>query len=218
MRNRNKKKSKRNQKKKVAKKVSQPSPVATSQLKGPTDAERQFKKATPESVDWFLEHGNFESDDEVESLSDNDDLTCSTSAMPEPRDMGDVCGGQSGKNNDLLAKMLDPNIGGKNRNLNGISGLVSQPRSENPRDRLKQKLRAMRRRRGKMADDDYVRDARGRKIPGARAYTQEDMAAGLGPRGGAANVDKSLTAQKRKEMLEKLRASMAEKQNHSLQY
>ena len=81
--------------------------------------------------------------------------------------------GGAGDQTALLAKMLNPDAGGRGCNRNGIAGLLANDdQSKDERERLRMRLKNMQRRRGKWADTDYARDARGRKIPGTLGCVQ----------------------------------------------
>lgn len=210
---------------------------SSSSATGPSDAERRYPKLTDEQVAQFLaddsafeaslaaagnENGDDggDGDDECKSGGNAHDDGNENDQMPEPRPLDDVFGGggggaaQSNGNaggSGLLSKLLDPDAGGVGNNRDGVSGLVAPPKaSGDARQRLRQKIRAMRQQRAPIGEQDVVRDKRGRKVPGQRILTQEAMQAGIRqPRN--TQVDATLTAQKRKELFEKMKADMAAK-------
>lgn len=213
--------------------------AAEPQLKGPTDAERQFPKLTDEQVDQFLaDDGTFNEtsgipgagdDDENRDASDrqedliaDDDLQ---GEMPEPAPMDDVFGGggasssaaasATGGTGGLLGRLLDPDAGGKGRNRDGTGGLIAPPKpSGNSRQRLRAKIRAMREQRSPLNEQTTVRDANGRKLPG-RMLSPEAVQAGIRPPKNS-QIDQTLTAQKRKEIFESMKANMNQKREAQL--
>lgn len=152
---------------------------------------------------------------------DDDDLD---GEMPEPAPMDDVFGGGGGGvgggasaagNGGLLGRLLDPDAGGKGRNRDGTGGLIAPPKpSGNSRQRLRAKIRAMREQRSPLNEQTTVRDANGRKLPG-RMLSPEAVQAGIRPPKNT-QIDQTLTAQKRKEIFESMKANMNQKREAQL--
>ena len=214
--------------------------VATSQqnlrLTGPRDEDRRFPKWTGDQIQRFLQQGEWEDDDDrdaqdldtdtnVEQGDENElDLLLSNSAheMPLPRPIDSVFGAQGGSSapeaaqTGLLGTLLNPDAGGKGRNTDGIMGLVASqaPKPKiNTRAQLRAKLRNMQKSRGKMTDEDVVRDARGRKVRGARQMTQEDMMYGNGAqRARNAAVDSKQSTALRAQKIAELQAAIEKRQ------
>lgn len=147
--------------------------------------------------------------DSDESESDSDELRVAHTPMPQvsERSMDEVLGGGPGGDGNgqksLLARVLDPD-GGKNRT--GLEGLLANERPSDPRERLRQRRRALERQRSGMTEDDYIYDKRGRRVRGARKMTMDDVKMGLVPPSQKASVDRNMTKEQIRRNVAQMRA------------
>jgi hypothetical protein len=192
-----------------------------------------------EQIERFLSAGEWDSDDERApdndedkkvslsnaSVADNDDelrdvdleLRVPLREMPAPKPVNAVFGGGGAGDQQgaLLGSLLDPNAGGANKNSDGLMGLLAsqQPQMkapEDPRERLRARLRYMERQRSGQTEEDIVRDKKGRKMKNVRNMTPEDMLYG-GPKARNAAIDKGASAKARQDRLAALRATLEAK-------
>lgn len=129
------------------------------------------------------------------SADDADDLRVAETPMPDvsERSMDDVFGGGGAPGQkSFLARVMDPD-GGKNRT--GLEGLLATERPTDPRERLRQRRRALEKQRSGMTEDDYMYDKRGRRIRGARKVTMDEVKMGLVPPSQKSSVDRNMTKQ-----------------------
>lgn len=146
--------------------------------------------------------------DSDESESDSDELRVAHTPMPQvsERSMDEVLGGGTGGDGgqkSLLARVLDP-AGGTNRT--GLEGLLANERPSDPRERLRQRRRALERQRSGMTEDDYIYDKRGRRVRGARKMTMDDVKMGLVPPSQKASVDRTMTKEQIRRNVAQMRA------------
>lgn len=140
-----------------------------------------------------------------------EDIVYPTNLMPavSERSMDDILGVPASKDGapSLLARILDPDSGGKGKNKTGLHGLIAQPKkSVSNRERMRQRLQAQRRQRSGMTPDQVVYDKRGRRVRGARQVTEEDLRSGAVP---SAQVNRSATRDAIRANIDKMRAQMA---------
>jgi hypothetical protein len=211
-------------------------------FKGPTDAERQFPKLTDEQVMQFLANdGKYEEDNDAPTIGasaiDVADKCCSGGCCVGCSDAGCNDGDDGGNDDEdddlqddlqgempepppmddssLIGRMMNPDAGGKGKNRDGTAGLLAPPKpSGNNRQRLRAKIRAMREQRTTLNEQTTVRDANGRKMPG-RMLSPEAVQAGIRPPKNS-QIDQTLTAQKRKELFEAMKANMNQKREAQL--
>lgn len=124
----------------------------------------------------------------------------------ENKSMDDVLGDGNHSTPSLLSHILNPDSGGKGFNKDGLGGILAMGQPElSPAEKMKRRQRALYKQRQSITKDDYVYDARGKKIVGARKVTLEQMQSGLAPRGQRQNIDKDATKKAIKENLLKLK-------------
>lgn len=144
---------------------------------------------------------------------DDMEITTPFRPMPMPRPLDTVFGASGGADSPaaghtgMLGALLDPDAGGKNKNKNGIMGLVaSRPdavqKPEDKRARLKARLAYMQRNRNAK---EVQRDARGNRIRGGLQITPEDLEYGTNNTAAMRNgtVDKQKSAAMRRKLIEK---------------
>lgn len=164
---------------------------------------------------------DYDSDEELRL----DDILYPHTPMPavSERSMDDVLGTPATDDGtpSLLARMLDPDSGGKGANKNGLRGLLPQKKKPEmtPRQKLKERMRAKARLRHGLSKSDYVYDARGRRVRGARQISMEDVQNGNVPRSMLQNVDKKAMREQIKQNIAKERAKIAaaQKEKESVQ-
>lgn len=169
--------------------------------------------------DAYIDIADYDSDEEL----DLEDIRFPHTPMPaiSERSMDDVLGTASTEDGtpSLLARMLDPDSGGKGANKNGLRGLL--PQKKKPELTVKQKFRerrlALARLRQGMTREDYVYDARGRRVKGARQFSMEDIQSGAVPRSMLQHVDKKAMREQIKRNIAKEREKMAAAQKEKEQ-
>jgi len=152
------------------------------------------------------------------------DLRYALQPMPEPGDVNAIY--QTKSNGDgaglgdmtcMLSTLLDPDAGGRGRNATGIEGMIAASRASqgrerpvDPRERLRLRMRMMRKMRGAEGSMPAMTDNRGRKMRGAVAIDATEMAAaGLRmPRN--AQLQKPST-KKRRNLIEEMRARLEQR-------
>ncbi len=142
-----------------------------------------------------------------------DDVVYPATLMPavEERSMDQVLGVPQTEdgNPSLLARIMDPDSGGKGKNKTGLHGLISQPKKiQSARERLRQRIRAQRKQRAGMTTDQMVFDKRGKQVRGARQVTEEDIQSGVVK---TQNMDREATREAIKANITKMKAEMAAK-------